>query len=180
VDRRAVVTTRSTSAPDLRLVEPAAHDDTPEQLSWVDVGSVCEGLAFAIRPLHHCTEVVTQAYDLGPRGAWMLNLVSTGVCYPLQLAQTLCCGRSLITAELARLIAAGLVETSPGEKDRRRTRLALTPLGEAACQKIRDAMWHSITTNLAGYSVEEVRLLARMLRDVRGPAGDGRALSLPA
>jgi DNA-binding MarR family transcriptional regulator len=128
---------------------------------------VLEGLAFTQRPLRAATRQVTRQYDLGPRGAWILSLISGGKIYPLELSDMLKAGRSLITAELARLTEAGLVTASPGRHDRRRSELALTPLGQQACQRVRDEMARIVRRNLAGYSTEEVMLFARMLRDVR-------------
>ena len=73
----------------------------------------------------------------------------------------------IASAELARLTEAGLVTASPGRHDRRRSELALTPLGQQACQRVRDEMARIVRRNLADYSVDEVMLFARMLRDVR-------------
>ena len=138
-----------------------------DALGWDELGLVCEGLAFAQRPLRAATRGVTRQYGLGPRGAWILNLISTGKVYPLELSDMLKAGRSLITAELARLTEAGLITASPGRHDRRRSELALTSLGQAACQQVRDEMARIVRRNLAGYSAEHVRLFSRMLRDVR-------------
>ena len=136
-------------------------------LTWEELAPLLEGLAFAQRPLRAATRQVTRQYDLGPRGAFILSLISGGKIYPLDLSQMLKAGRSLITAELVRLTEAGLVTASPGRHDRRRSELALTRLGQEACQRVRDEMARLVRRNLAGYSAEEVLLFARMLRDVR-------------
>lgn len=136
-------------------------------LGWDEIGFVCEGLAFAGRPLRQGTESVTKKYDLGPRGAWMLNLISNGLVYPLELSDIFQVGRSLITAELQRLTDAGLITSRPGETDRRRTELALTPEGEAASEQIRQDISTIVRRNLAAYSAEDVIKFAMMLRDVR-------------
>ncbi len=138
-----------------------------ESLGWDELGLVCEGLAFGQRPLRAATRGLTRQYDLGPRGAWILSLISGGKRYPLELSGALKSGRSLITAELARLTEAGLVTASQGRPDRRRSELALTPLGQKACQRVREEMARIVRRNLAQYSAEEVRLFSRMLRDVR-------------
>jgi DNA-binding MarR family transcriptional regulator len=138
-----------------------------ETLGWSEMGFLWEGVAFASRALRATTNSVTKTYDLGPRGAWILNLLSHDVAYPLDLARLLCVGRSLITAELTRLTDAGLVTTKPGETDRRRTELTLTPAGTIACQTIRDEMAASVRHNLANYSAQEIKLLSHMLRDLR-------------
>jgi DNA-binding MarR family transcriptional regulator len=148
----------------------AAEPVMPQQgqLSWDDLGSLAEGLAFASRPLKLATQSVTQRYDLGPRGAWILNLISNGVVHPTVLSTIFQVGRSLITAELVRLTDAGLIAAHPGQEDRRRSELALTPAGEAACRQIREDISTIFLGNLRGYSAEEIRKFTAMLRDVRG------------
>ena len=138
------------------------------ELDWIDIGFICEGIAFAQRPLREGNEKIIKQYNLGPRGAFILNLLANGLCYPLELATALCCGRSLITAELARLTDGGLVASRPGEVDRRRTELTLTPVGEQALAEIRAETSRIIRTNLAGYTPEEIRKFGVMLRAVRG------------
>lgn len=141
--------------------------DGIDALGWDELGPLLEGLAFTQRPLRAATRQVTRQYNLGPRGAFILSLISGGKIYPLELSDMLKAGRSLITAELARLTEAGLITASPGRHDRRRSELALTKLGQEACQRVRDEMARIVRRNLAGYSAEEVMLFARMLRDVR-------------
>ncbi len=138
-----------------------------EALGWDELGLVIEGLAFGQRPLRAATRDVTHQYNLGPRGAWILSLVSGGKRYPLELSEMLKTGRSLITAELVRLTNAGLVTTRPDLEDRRRSEISLTPLGQAACQRVRSEMERIVRRNLLGYSAEQIRLFSRMLRDVR-------------
>jgi DNA-binding MarR family transcriptional regulator len=150
-----------------KIVSTYAGQGRSGALDWQDLGFLCEGLAFARRPLEEGKEKVTRRYNLGPRGAFILNLLSNGLKYPLDLANALCCGRSLITAELARLTEAGLVDTRPGRKDRRRVELTLTTSGEAATAEIREETSRLILANLAGYSPDEVRKFAEMLRAVR-------------
>lgn len=151
-----------------KIVSTYAGEKRTGPLDWEDIGFLCEGLAFAQRPLQDGKENVTRQFKLGPRGAFILNLLSSGLLYPLDLANALCCGRSLITAELARLTEAGLVATRPGQVDRRRTELTLTAEGEAACAAIRSETSRIILANLAGYTPDDVRKFAEMLRAVRG------------
>ncbi|MEO5586318.1 MAG: hypothetical protein ABIQ81_01350 [Novosphingobium sp.] len=138
------------------------------ELDWIDIGLICEGVAFAQRPLREGNAKVTKQYNLGPRGSFILNLLANGMLYPLELATALCCGRSLITAELARLTEANLVTSRPGEVDRRRVELTLTPLGTRALTEIRAETSRIIRTNLAEYTPAEVRKFGEMLRAVRG------------
>jgi len=149
-----------------------ARPQSAAELGWDELGRVAEGLAYAQRPLSAATQRVTRQYDLGPRGAWILSLISGGKCYPLELSQALKAGRSLITAELIRLTKAGLVTAHADSEDRRRSRLALTALGEQACQQVRSEMARIIRRNLAGFSPDDVRLFIRMLADARHLEGD--------
>lgn len=136
-------------------------------MGWDELGLVCEGLAYGQRLLRAATQPVTRQFSLGPRGAFILSLISGGARFPLELAQAFKCGRSLITAELTRLTEAGLVTAKTGEQDKRRTELALTSAGEAACNRVRSEMERILKRNMADYSPEDVRLFSRMLRDAR-------------
>ncbi len=147
--------------------KPQPRPQGAKELGWDELGRVAEGLAYAQRPLRAATRRVTRQYDLGPRGAWLLSLISGGKCYPLELSVVLKTGRSLITAELIRLTKAGLVTAHADSDDRRRSRLALTTLGEQACQQVRSEMARIVRRNLAPYSPDDVRLFIRMLADVR-------------
>jgi DNA-binding MarR family transcriptional regulator len=138
------------------------------KLTWDEVGFLAEGMAFANRPLKLATHEVTKRFNLGPRGAWILNLISNGVVNPTVLSTIFRVGRSLITAELMRLTDAGFIDARPGEVDRRRSELALTPAGEAACRQIREEIATIFLGNLQGYTAEEIRKFARMLHDIRG------------
>lgn len=135
-------------------------------LTWEDIGALVQGLAFAGRPIRHAAAGVTARYSLGPRGAWILNLIDANFVYPHELADLFEIGRSLMSAELSRLSDAGLIASKPGS-DRRRTELTLTPLGEAALAEVRGELDRIVRTGLAAYAADEVRLFTRMLRDLR-------------
>lgn len=141
--------------------------ESREALGWADLQFVVEGLAYGQRPMRAATREVVRKYGLRPRGPWILSLISNGARHPLELSKTLRVGRSLITAELERLVEAKLVETRPGQRDRRQVELSLTPEGETACEQVRTEMARIVARNLSVYSREEVRLFSRMLRDVR-------------
>lgn len=139
--------------------------------AWDEVAFLAEGLAFGPRALRAATAKVTERYNLGPRGAWILNVISHGVAYPLELASVFCVGRSLITAELSRLTEAGLVNAQPGRNDRRKTELTLTPLGTQASEEIRQEFSAIVSQRLAGFDAGELRLAAEVLRALsRDPA----------
>jgi DNA-binding MarR family transcriptional regulator len=134
------------------------------------VSRIITGLVFAQRPIATAGQSLTERHDLGPRGAFMLSLIGNGVLYPNDLATLLRIGRSLVTAELSRLTEAGLVASEPDD-DRRRTRLTLTPLGICANATFRTAIIRSIEENLAGYSLDQVKLFATMLLKVQAMGG---------
>lgn len=136
-------------------------------LLWEEIGYVVEGLALAQRPIRAAASEVTSRYGLGPRGAFILSLIQGGLLFPHELAEALKTGRSLITAELARLTDAGLIASRPGATDRRRTELSLTEEGARACEEVRSAMQRILLRNLSGYTPEQIRLFGHMLHDCR-------------
>lgn len=137
-------------------------------LDWEETGRLLQGMSFASRPMHMVTREITEQYSLGPRGAWILVLIANGQVYPLDITNVFRIGRSLISAELARLTEAGLIAAVKNENDRRRTKLALTPLGEEVCNRVRDGLYDLAMTRLKGYSREEMLLCSRMLSDWYG------------
>lgn len=147
------------------LVEQGGQDNL-SKLNADELGQIVEGMAFAQRAINGAGISTIKAYSLGPRGPWICTLIAGGVIYPLELAMVLKCGRSLVTAELARLTEAGLITATPGKHDRRRSELALTPAGKKAATQVRSELIRILRRNLAGYSAKELSLFARMLTDV--------------
>jgi DNA-binding MarR family transcriptional regulator len=146
----------------------------PPTLSWEDIGFICEGLAFASRLLWSAIEDITQQYSLGPRGAWIVRLVGGNEMSPLELTNVFRVGRSLITAELVRLIQAKLISYEKSATDGRRVKLALTPLGRTVERRIKDSLTNLVTERLETYTREEILMCGRMLRDIRGPGPETR------
>lgn len=161
-------------------MKKAARKDSLN-LSWDEIGFVCEGLSLAPQPMNLAVKEITEEFSLGPRGAWITILIATtGPIYPLDLAKTFGVGRSLITAELTRLAEAGIIEFQQNAEDGRRTDLKLTPRGETVQRRVKDGMSQLILRRLAAYSREEILLCARMLYDFRVPAGnDAESVSPP-
>jgi DNA-binding MarR family transcriptional regulator len=141
----------------------------PLDLPWEEISLIGEGLSQASRPLKLATQKITDEYSLGPRGAWMLRLISKGKVYPLDLSKAFNIGRSLITAELNRLADANLINYTKSISDGRRLELRLTPLGERVSQRVKRDLSKLITHRLSGYTREQVALCARMLLDFRLP-----------
>lgn len=141
-------------------------------LNWDEIGFLCEGMSFASRPMHEATRNITEEFSLGPRGAWILVLIANGHIYPLDITNVFKIGRSLISAELARLTEAGLITSVKSPHDRRRTALALTPIGEDARRRAKEQLAALVLDRLKDYSRDELLLCARMLRDWRanGPS----------
>jgi len=141
-------------------------------MPWAELGHLLHGMSFASRPMHVATREITEQYSLGPRGAWILVLIDNGHVYPLDITNVFRIGRSLISAELARLTDAKLIDAVKSPDDGRRTQLALTPLGAETCRRVRDQLRTLVARRLAGYSHEELMLCARMLSDFLDPAVD--------
>jgi len=146
----------------------AAKDDSP--LVWDDIGYLSHGLVFGPRPLLQATRGVTERYSLRPRGGWVLHLIGGGLFHPHELSDVLKIGRSLVSAELARLTEAGLITSSTGKSDKRRSELKLTTAGEEALAEIRAELFRSLTSALKSYSPVQVRMLSKMLHDLHESA----------
>jgi DNA-binding MarR family transcriptional regulator len=144
----------------------------PLKMSWEEIGFLCEGLALASRPMGLATKSITEEYSLGPRGAWITVLMSTGQVFPLDLAEVFKIGRSLITAELTRLADAGLITYEKNASDGRRLELKLTPRGDTVQRRVKEELSKLVLHRFAAYKREEVVLCARMLRDFRVPAAE--------
>jgi DNA-binding MarR family transcriptional regulator len=165
-----VSTVESSGARDYLLAQlekPRARPIDNSPLTWPDISFLVQGMAFASSSLHPATFPITERYDLGPRGTWMLNLISSGLNHPHELAEFLRIGRSLVSAELARLTATGLIVSRQGERDRRRSELALTPLGEETLQEVRDNLARLVTESLSHYKPRDLRICAQVLADMR-------------
>lgn len=139
----------------------------PEESGEAVLDEIIAGLVFAQRPIRDAARTMQERYDLGPRGSFILSMIDKGVIYPLELATVLKIGKSLVTSEVNRLIGAGLVKTAPGPSDRRRSQLSLTPAGKEAAIAFRQAVQNVLRHGLGQYSAQELRLFARMLKDVR-------------
>ncbi|MBW8753706.1 MAG: winged helix DNA-binding protein [Sphingomonadales bacterium] len=136
-------------------------------LAWPDIAFLVHGMAMASGPVQHATDSVTSRHDLGPRGTSIINLIAIGIKHPHELAEIMQIGRSLVSAELARLTEAGLIVSRQGEQDRRRSELTLTPVGEAVLDEIRFALSRLVTESLGHYRPEELRLCSRILSDIQ-------------
>ena len=135
-------------------------------LSWDEVGFFLNSIAGASRQWRVATQRIRDEFALKPRGPWILGLIYSGKdVFPADLAKWFKCSPSLITAELERVIDAGLVATRKHHADGRQLELSLTPLGAEVSQRISDAVLDMVQVPLSGYSKTEILLCARLLRD---------------
>ncbi|MCB2075134.1 MAG: hypothetical protein H6917_02895 [Novosphingobium sp.] len=144
------------------------NPDIQASLSNEDVAIFCSVVGAAPRILVKARETITRRYDLGPRGAWILGLIEVGVTSPSHLSDQLRIGRSLLTAELGRLVRAGLIESRKHDEDRRRLVLSLTASGNAACDELRVDVTKFVNDRLSGYPREDVMRCVDMLREFGG------------
>lgn len=150
------------------------HDRAaPPELTAQEIAVFCNLLGLAPRHLAKGIEAITSRYDLGPRGAWMIGLIEIGVSSPTALTDAFCIGRSLVTAEINRLLHAGLVTTSQSPEDGRRTILALTPQGRKVSARLRATVNAFVSQRLAGHSREEVLAAIALLRSFVAGASIG-------
>ena len=139
-----------------------------DPLSDKEVAHLCSVMGVAPRQLARAREAITEQFNLGPRGAWILGMIGVGIDSPSRLADALRIGRSLATAELNRLSDAGLIEAQRGRGDGRRSQLILTAAGHEANERLGRALTTFVNTRLAAYTRDELLLCARILRDFAG------------
>jgi DNA-binding MarR family transcriptional regulator len=148
------------------------------KLNWEEVAVLWGGMVFAQRSLHPVTRKITEQYSLGPRGAWIIQLIASGHVFPSDITPHFRVGNSLISAELSRLTEAGLITYTQGAKDRRRIRLSLTPAGKQAVRRLRAGVSKLMHQRFSHYSREEILLCSRMLQDFIGEGGALKASRL--
>lgn len=141
---------------------------SPGPLSDEEVAHLCSVMGVAPRQLAKAREAITEQFDLGPRGAWIMGMIGVGIDSPSGLADALRIGRSLATTELNRLSDAGLIEAQRGQGDGRRSQLHLTAAGREANDRLGHALTRFVNDRLTGYTRDELLLCARILRDFAG------------
>ena len=140
--------------------------DTPAkipELSAEEISLFCQAVGVAPRRMGQGARETIARYDLGQRGVWIMGLISVGLDSPSRLSDALCIGRSLFTAELNRLSAAGLVVAEKDNLDGRRLKLRLTDKGNAANRELQASLNAFVRESLEGFSREDVMLCARLL-----------------
>lgn len=136
---------------------------TPEYTAYLlhTVGATARRMLAIMEPIN-------RQYSLGPRGASMLTMIDHGSVHPAQLAEIYEVGRSLITAEINRLVSARLVVRNESDGDKRRATLSLTPLGKKVSGESFRTILQVVDTSLSRYSDQERNLLLTMLNDLGG------------
>lgn len=135
------------------------------KLSWDDIGLFSYALTAARGKFGDATKSLAHDFGLGPRGPFILGIIGRGPISPHELADAYGVGRSLITAELNRLAAAGLIIQGRDPSDGRRATLTLTTAGEAARERLGEELEQLLEVRLANYSRDEIMLCARLLGD---------------
>jgi len=95
--------------------------------------------------------------------AEVLRLVREGVNAPSRLAEHLEVQPSQVSHLLASLEEAGLVERRLDSEDRRRVLLRLTPKGEKAQERLKEAWLAAYSQHLARLNPEELLLFRDLL-----------------
>jgi DNA-binding MarR family transcriptional regulator len=110
---------------------------------------------------------VRDAYSLGPRGPWIIGLISSGrVRTQSDLVKRYKVGRSIIAEEVAPLTAAGLISARQSSSDRRQVELNLTPAGARVNEQVGEALVRKLTERLSGYSQYDVLFCTRLLNEL--------------
>ena len=138
------------------------------ELSDEEVSAFCNVIGLGPRTMRGARAAITERYDLGPRGAWIMGMIESGITSPSALTEALNIGRSLVTAEINRLQQAGLITGNQSARDGRRIVLALTKEGKRAQAELRDAVNEFVMSRLAGHSKEQVLACIALLQDFTG------------
>jgi DNA-binding MarR family transcriptional regulator len=134
-------------------------------LSRDEAGLFSQALTAARSQFSLATRDLCAEFGLGPRGPWIIGLLGKKPLAPHALAEIFHVGRSLITAELAKLAGAGLMVQNRDDGDGRRITLSLTPAGRLVFRRLGDDLLAFLSQRLSGYSRAEIMLCAEMLGD---------------
>ena len=135
------------------------------ELSHEEMRAFTHALTAARGQFAHVTKALCSEFGLGPRGPWIIGLVGRSGLAPHELATFYNVGRSLITAELNKLVEAGLLLQTREQRDGRRVTLSLTSAGRAVYDRLETDFHVFLSSRLAGYSREDVALCTRLLGD---------------
>lgn len=138
------------------------------KLSTNEIVMFSSAIAQAASKVRETRQAITDHYDLGPRGSWILDLIHAGFDSPSALAGPMNIGRSLVTAELKRLMEADLLEQSLCFEDRRRLKLTLTILGDRTRRQVIEDMSIFLHERLGEYSREELLFCGGLLQAFAG------------
>ena len=137
-------------------------------ISAGEAGFFFGALAAARDRMGEVTQDLAREYGLGPRGPWIVALISRRPISPYEVASMLNIGRSLVTAELTQLQEAGLVHYERSTSDRRRVELSLTPEGFVLANRVSDGLVALLQGRLKRYSKKHLALVGQMLTDLAG------------
>jgi DNA-binding MarR family transcriptional regulator len=116
--------------------------------------------------LRHAAERVFAPLGLRASRVLVLELIQRGVDQPKALAEVLETVPSAVTAILADLEAAHLIERTTDPQDRRRARLTLSAHGEATYERLGAAWLEAGRQYLEGVDLDDLRVVARIAAQV--------------
>lgn len=119
-----------------------------------------------VHALQHAATRVFAPLGLRPSRALVLELVHRGVDQPKALAEVLETVPSAVTAILADLEGAGLLERRTDPDDRRRARLRLTAAGTDLYERMGAAWLEAGRRYLAAVDLADLRAVARVVASV--------------
>jgi DNA-binding MarR family transcriptional regulator len=116
-----------------------------------------------MRALQHAAARVFAPLDLRPSQVLVLELIQRGVDRPKALAEALETVPSAVTATLAELERAALLERQVDPTDRRRVRLRLTAAGRERYAELGRLWLDAGRRYLDGVDLEDLRAVARIV-----------------
>lgn len=144
---------------------PKAQKGSTGVLSHDDIRFFSHALTSARGQFTYATKALCTEFGLGPRGPWIIGLVGREPLAPHALASLFDVGRSLITAELNKLVDAGLIVHEKDKTDGRRVILSLTPAGRKAFDRLGDDLDTFMAGRLSGHSRDDIMRCAQILTD---------------
>ena len=145
--------------------EPVNDDADAFLLSHEEMRAFTHALTSARGQFTYATKALCVEFSLGPRGPWIIGMIGRGPIAPNELAEFYNVGRSLITAELNKLVDAGLIAQTRDKTDGRRVTLSLTPTGRRVFNRLRDDLHIFVSERLSGHSRDDIMLCAQILND---------------
>jgi DNA-binding MarR family transcriptional regulator len=134
-------------------------------LSADDIELLGDAVALAARQWRATVAAVSDKYSLGPRGVRILGLIDSGrAAAHSDLVAIFQCAPSLVSIEVSKLRAAGLIDSQQSDLDGRQFDLSLTPLGKETIDFVGKKLAKMGRERLAQYSRKDILLCAGILQ----------------